>query len=116
MTNESDEIGWGGGRTMTELEATMWRANRHPENSTQGGVLEILSGTPSWADVRRWHLYGLEHYPRFQQRVVEPAVPVGPPVWVDDPGFDIDHHLRRVELPNRANTSSSRAGWMPRGR
>jgi diacylglycerol O-acyltransferase / wax synthase len=94
--NETD---WGGGREMTELESTMWRANRHPENSTQGGVLEVLAGTPTWEDVHRWHAYGLSHYPRFKQRVVEPALPVGPPVWVDDPAFDLDHHLRRVQLP-----------------
>jgi len=104
MTHDSEGLGWGGGRTMTELEATMWRANRHPENSTQGGVLEILSGMPSWSEVRQWHVYGLSHYPRFKQRVVEPAVPVGPPVWVDDPGFDLDHHLRRVELPAPGTT------------
>lgn len=99
MGNTNEELNWGGGREMTELESTMWRANRHPENSTQGGVLEVLAGSPSWADVRQWHVYGLAHYPRFRQRVVEPALPVGPPVWVDDAAFDLDHHLRRVQLP-----------------
>lgn len=103
MTGKSSEhLDWGGGPQMTELEATMWRANRHPENSTQGGVLEILAGTPAWDDVVRWHRYGLDHYARFKQRVVEPAVPVGPPVWADDPGFDLDHHLRRVQLSGSA--------------
>lgn len=100
MTGSGDHtLQWGGGQEMTELEATMWRANRHPENSTQGGVLEILGGTPDWAQVRAWHEFGLGEYPRFKQKVVEPAIPVGPPVWVDDADFDLDHHLRRVRLP-----------------
>lgn len=99
MGNTNDQLDWGGGREMTELESTMWRANRHPENSTQGGVLEVLAGSPTWSEVRQWHVYGLAHYPRFKQRVVEPALPVGPPVWADDADFDLDHHLRRVQLP-----------------
>jgi diacylglycerol O-acyltransferase / wax synthase len=90
---------WGTAREMGELEATMWRAGRHPQNSTQGAIMEIFEGTPAWADVYQLHLDGLDLYPRFRQRVVEPAVPVGPPVWVDDTDFDLDYHLRRIRLP-----------------
>lgn len=98
MGGSNESLDWGGGHEMTELESTMWRANKHPENSTQGGVLEVLAGTPDWAALREWHEFGLGEYPRFKQKVVEPAVPVGPPVWVDDEHFDLDHHLRRVQL------------------
>ena len=90
---------WGAAREMGELEATMWRAGRHPQNSTQGAVLEVFGATPAWREVRRLHVDGLARYPRFRQRVVEPAVPVGPPVWVDDDKFDLDYHLRRIRLP-----------------
>jgi diacylglycerol O-acyltransferase / wax synthase len=38
-------------------------------------------------------------YPRFTQRIVEPRVPGGRLVWEDDPDFDLDRHLVRVELP-----------------
>jgi WS/DGAT/MGAT family acyltransferase len=31
--------------------------------------------------------------------VLEPALPVGPPAWVPDSGFDLDYHLRRTRLP-----------------
>jgi diacylglycerol O-acyltransferase len=95
---------WGTAREMGELEATMWRAGRHPANSAQGGVMEVLDGTPAWADVYQLHLDGLDLYPRFRQRVVEPAVPVGPPVWADDKDFDLDYHLRRVRLPKPGTT------------
>jgi diacylglycerol O-acyltransferase / wax synthase len=89
---------WGGPREMGELEATMWRAGRHPQNSTQGAVMEVFSGTPEWATVRQLHIDGLARYPRFMQRVVEPALPIGPPVWVDDADFDLDYHLQRTQL------------------
>ena len=35
---------------------------------------------------------------RCRQRVREPRGPVGRPVWVDDAGFDLVHHVRHVRL------------------
>lgn len=40
----------------------------------------------------------VDPYPRFRQRVVEPAV--GAPAWEDDPFFDIDLHVHRSALPS----------------
>jgi WS/DGAT/MGAT family acyltransferase len=37
--------------------------------------------------------------PVFQRRLVEVPFRLGFPVWVDDPEFDIDNHLRRAALP-----------------
>ncbi|MGQ0845716.1 MAG: wax ester/triacylglycerol synthase domain-containing protein [Sporichthyaceae bacterium] len=84
---------------MSELESTMWRANRHPYNSTQGSVLQILAGVPRPDQIHRWHEYWLARFPRFRQRVVEPALNTGPPVWVDDADFDVDYHVRILALP-----------------
>jgi diacylglycerol O-acyltransferase / wax synthase len=40
----------------------------------------------------------LAPYPRFRQRVVEPRLAVGAHHWEDDPDFDLDRHLVRVQL------------------
>jgi diacylglycerol O-acyltransferase / wax synthase len=90
---------WGTDTAMNELEATMWRGDRPPENSTQGGVLQVLASTPEWSEVVRLHEAGVARFRRFRQRVLEPALPVGSPVWVDDEHFDLAYHLRRVRLP-----------------
>ncbi|BCY09397.1 wax ester/triacylglycerol synthase family O-acyltransferase [Actinoplanes sp. L3-i22] len=37
--------------------------------------------------------------PRYRQRVRRVPFNLGRPVWVDDPGFDLDYHLRRTALP-----------------
>ncbi len=37
--------------------------------------------------------------PVFQRRLVEVPLRLGHPVWIDDPEFDIDNHLRRAALP-----------------
>ena len=33
-------------------------------------------------------------------RVTDGPVPLAPPVWQDDPDFDLDYHVRRVALPS----------------
>ena len=37
--------------------------------------------------------------PRYRQRVVEVPGHLANPVWVDDPDFDVDYHVRRSALP-----------------
>jgi diacylglycerol O-acyltransferase / wax synthase len=37
--------------------------------------------------------------PRFRKRVVSPPLRAGLPLWVDDPAFDIRHHVKLVALP-----------------
>src|SRR5581483_793676 len=45
------------------------------------------------------HEAGVARYPRFRERILEPSVPVGTPVWVADENFDLSYHLRRIRLP-----------------
>ncbi len=35
----------------------------------------------------------------FRRRLVEVPFRLGHPVWVDDPDFDIDYHVRRAAVP-----------------
>ena len=37
--------------------------------------------------------------PRYRQKVRFVPLSMGRPVWVDDPAFDLTHHVRRVALP-----------------
>jgi len=36
--------------------------------------------------------------PRYRQKVRYPPLRVGPPVWIDDPHFNLDYHVRRTAL------------------
>lgn len=103
MNAEKNTAGWSRSREMTELESTMWRANKHPSNSTQGGVLQILGAAPTFEEMKAWNEAGIARFPRFREKVVEPAIPLGPPVWVEDPDFHLDHHLTYVTLSDSAS-------------
>lgn len=98
--NLLDELqGWGGPAEMSAFEAVMWRAEVDPRlRSTTTSVL-VLDRVPDWERVRAGHQWVTEAVPRFRQRVVEPAFGVGNPVWVEDPDFNLDYHVRRVRLP-----------------
>ena len=37
--------------------------------------------------------------PRYRQKVRFVPLAVGPPVWVDDPHFSLDYHLRHTARP-----------------
>jgi WS/DGAT/MGAT family acyltransferase len=84
---------------MNDLEAVMWRAERHPWLSSSTLALELLDTTPDWERVRAAHDWASRLVPRFRQRVVDPALPLGPPVWTADEAFDLAYHLRRIVLP-----------------
>ena len=90
---------WGRERELGELDALMWRTERHPENSWTGVVALMLDSTPDWDRLRRAHEWFVSIVPRFTERVVDPALPVGPAAWSTDERFDLDFHLRRVALP-----------------
>ncbi|TYB60219.1 wax ester/triacylglycerol synthase family O-acyltransferase [Nonomuraea sp. PA05] len=59
----------------------------------------VLEGpAPSPAEFRAAILARLPLVPRYRQKARTVPLDLGPPVWVDDPGFDLDYHLRRVAL------------------
>ncbi|MGY1607780.1 WS/DGAT/MGAT family O-acyltransferase [Geodermatophilus sp. SYSU D00700] len=37
--------------------------------------------------------------PRYRQKARQVPLDLGPPVWVDDPAFDLSYHVRRTALP-----------------
>ncbi|HEU4542301.1 MAG TPA: wax ester/triacylglycerol synthase family O-acyltransferase [Jiangellaceae bacterium] len=70
-------------------------------------ALAVLDGTPLLdasgqvqLDAVRLRLERrLHRAPRLCQKLHRPRIGLGPPVWVDDPAFDIDAHLRVRAVP-----------------
>ena len=60
----------------------------------------VFSGPPpSLRDVEALIDSKLHLIPRYRQRVRTVPFELGRPVWIDDPHFDIDYHVRRTALP-----------------
>jgi diacylglycerol O-acyltransferase / wax synthase len=90
---------WGAEPEMNELEALMWRSERHPRLSSTVTIVELLDRIPEWERFHAGYEWATSLVPRFRQRVVEPALPLAPPRWAIDPDFELDRHVRREVLP-----------------
>ncbi|MGD1057343.1 MAG: wax ester/triacylglycerol synthase family O-acyltransferase [Solirubrobacteraceae bacterium] len=75
----------------------------HVENDTTPmhiGAVSIFEGPPPPFDELRAMVAGkLGLVPRYRQKVRSVPLAVGPPVWVDDPHFSLDYHLRHSAIP-----------------
>lgn len=90
---------WGSAERMNDLEAFMWRSERHPHQSSTITSLMILDQVPDWERLRAAHDWAASLLTAMRRKVLEPVLPVGPPAWVVDPDFNLDYHLRRAHLP-----------------
>jgi diacylglycerol O-acyltransferase len=96
---------------MTPLDAAFLQAEDvEPNASLAIASTAVFAGpAPTFAEFRT-HLAGrLPRIPRYRQRAAPVPLDLGPPVWVDDPGFDLDHHLVRVALPAPGGDAELRA-------
>jgi WS/DGAT/MGAT family acyltransferase len=63
-------------------------------------------------DKFRTHVLGrLHRIPVFRKRLLKSPLGIDHPVWVDDPDFDIDDHLHRIDLGGSATTEDLEA-WV----
>ena len=54
---------------------------------------------PAYDDMVALFASKLPLVPRYRQRVRFVPMDLGRPVWVDDPNFDLEYHLRNTALP-----------------
>lgn len=85
--------------TMGDADALMWHLDRDPHLRSTIVTAFVLDRAPDWPRFLARLDRGSRLIPRLRQRVVEPAVRIGPPAWSVDPDFDLTYHVRRVRAP-----------------
>lgn len=86
-------------RAMSDAEGLMWRLEKDPYLSSTFGSVMVLDRAPDFDLFRRRMELAVAAVPRLRQRVRPAPANLSPPVWVDDPDFDIDLHVRRIACP-----------------
>jgi diacylglycerol O-acyltransferase / wax synthase len=76
----------------------------HQEGPTShmhiGGVLVFEGPPPEFTDYLD-HVRGRLHLvPRYRQKLSTPPLESGRPLWVDDPDFNLEYHVRHTALPS----------------
>jgi acyltransferase, WS/DGAT/MGAT len=85
----------------------------HVENDVTpmhiGGVSIFEGPPPDFGDLRAMVEGKLHLTPRYRQKVRFVPLGMGEPVWVDDPHFNIEYHLRHSAVPSPGTEAQLRA-------
>jgi diacylglycerol O-acyltransferase len=73
------------------------------------GAVMIFEGPPPSHDDVRDHIESRLHVvPRYRQKLAYPRFEMGRPLWVDDPSFNLDYHVRQTALPGPGSVEQLR--------
>ena len=85
---------------LTSTDASFLHQEGPASHMHIGGVL-LFEGPPPPFDDYLDHVRGRLHLvPRYRQKLATPPFETGRPVWVDDPNFNIEYHVRQTALPS----------------
>jgi diacylglycerol O-acyltransferase len=65
-----------------------------------GGVLLFEGPPPKFGDYLDHVRSRLHLVPRYRQKLATPPLESGRPLWVDDPNFNLEYHIRHAALPS----------------
>ncbi len=85
---------------LTSTDASFLHQEGSSSHMHIGGVLVFEGPPPEFSDYldhvrRRLHLV-----PRYRQKLATPPLETGRPLWVDDPTFNLEYHVRHAALPS----------------
>ncbi len=90
--------------TMSGSDALLWALGADPVLRPTIVALVVLASAPEWTEVRA-RIVGLtETVPRLRARAVTRFPGRGRPQFVEDDGFELRDHVRRLRLPQHAGT------------
>jgi WS/DGAT/MGAT family acyltransferase len=92
---------------MSDVEALMWSLDADPVLSSTFANITFFDRAPDRERLRNRMWRASRLVPRLRRRVVEGFGPTNP-TWQEDAEFDLDHHLRWVQLPEGAGDDAVR--------
>src|SRR5438270_228697 len=85
---------------LTSIDASFLHQEGPASHMHIGGVLIFKGPPPAFEDLLD-HVRGRLHLvPRYRQKLVNPPLESGRPLWVDDPSFNLEYHVRHAALPS----------------
>ena len=84
---------------LTSIDASFLHQEGRSSHMHIGGVLLFEGPPPAFEDYLE-HVRGRLHLvPRYRQKLATPPLETGRPLWVDDPDFNLEYHVRHTALP-----------------
>jgi WS/DGAT/MGAT family acyltransferase len=97
------------GDRLTAVDAS-FLAQEGPTSHMHVGAVMIFDGPAPGFDELADHVRARLHLvPRFRQKLAFPPLETGRPLWVDDPSFNLEYHVRDTALPAPGSEAQLRA-------
>ena len=79
-----------------------------PSSPMHIATLTVVEGSLEYEDFKAIVASKLHLIPKFRKRLLNVPFNLDYPYWVDDPNFDIDLHINRIQLPKPSNWKTLR--------
>jgi len=84
---------------LTSTDASFLHQEGRSSHMHIGGVLVFTGSPPAYEDYLGHVRSRLHLVPRYRQKLATPPLDTGRPLWVDDPSFNLEYHVRQTALP-----------------
>src|SRR3954452_21014878 len=84
---------------LTAIDASFLHQEGHNSHMHVGAVSIFEGPPPDYEEFLDSLRVRLHLVPRYRQRLAEAPLQTGRPLWVDDPNFNLEYHVRQTALP-----------------
>jgi diacylglycerol O-acyltransferase / wax synthase len=84
---------------LTAIDASFLAQEGPSSHMHIGGIVICDGPAPGYEEMLDHIRTRLHLVPRYRQRLAQPPLETGRPLWVDDPTFNLEYHVRQTALP-----------------
>ncbi|MBJ7330910.1 MAG: wax ester/triacylglycerol synthase family O-acyltransferase, partial [Solirubrobacteraceae bacterium] len=84
---------------LTAVDASFLVQEKESSHMHIGGLIIAEGPAPAYDDLLDSIRARLHLVPRYRQKLATPPMETGRPLWVDDPNFFLEYHVRQTALP-----------------
>jgi WS/DGAT/MGAT family acyltransferase len=97
------------GDRLSAVDATFLAQERANSHMHVGAVLIFEGPAPGYEDFLNHIRSRLHLVPRYRHKLAFPPLETGRPIWIDDPSFNLEYHVRHTALPQPGSEEQLRA-------
>src|SRR3954447_14802155 len=94
---------------LSAVDASFLAQEKESAHMHVGAVMIFEGPPPSYEDFLEQVESRLHLVPRYRQKLAFPRFEMGRPMWVDDPSFNLEYHVRNTALPKPGSMEQLRA-------
>src|SRR6478752_4705706 len=97
------------GDRLSAVDASFLAQERANSHMHVGAVLIFEGPAPAYDDFLNHIRSRLHLVPRYRHKLAFPPLETGRPIWIDDPSFNLEYHVRHTALPAPGDETQLRA-------